>query len=300
MNNKDKIGIITTEVANFLTNEKVKVTVKKHANRNEYFKVDNLWVRNFAKKHVKPIDLNNLYEEKDIKELIDNEIRNNKLNLPSIGNEDLSFDKMIIVSDGFNFQEHAEIFNLLPENCCIITTNQALRLWKAIVFPTFYLILNSNEQAMTLLPDKVFPKLISSRRSYHQFLCNYKNIIYFYDPVPDSYYQSFLTKESILLVDDYRNPICAAINLASYFKVSKLYLAFCSHAFKEYRDGTTKIDDGIYQYPQQRLADKIVDANLFWYKASNPNIQIYHTGVKNSFMFARYLPKDLFHKALYI
>lgn len=296
----EKYGIVSLEVKNFLSDQKTKLVIKKHPNRNEYLKVENIWVRNFAKKHVDPKDLNTLYDASDIKDLVENEIINNKLNHPNIANEATTFSKMIIVSDGYNFSEHADIFKIMPEDTCLVTVNQALKLWNASIFPNYYLVLNTGENAMPLFPDRLYPRLIASRRIYHDFLTYYKNVIYFYDPVPDTYYQSQMAKESLLLVDDYRNPICACIGLANYFKVDKLYLAFCSHAFKEYRDGTIKLGDGLYQYPQQRLADQVVDGNLFWLNATKPNMQIYHTGIKNSFMFSRYLSKDLFQKALYL
>lgn len=296
----EKYGIISLEVKNYLTEEKAKIVIKKHPNRNEYLKVENIWVRNFAKKNVDPKDLNNLYDEQDIKDLVENEIKNKKLNHPSIGNEAVSYEKMIIVSDGFMFSEHANIFKIMPENTCLITVNQALKLWNASIFPNYYLVLNTGINAMPLFPDKLYPRLVASRRLYHDFLENYKNVIYFYDPVPDTYYQSQMSKDSLLLIDDYRNPICACIGLANYFNVEKLYLAFCSHAFKEYREGTIKIGSGVFQYPQQRLADQVVDGNLFWLNAARPNMQIYHTGIKKSFMFSKYLSKDLFQKALYL
>jgi hypothetical protein len=298
--NSSKVGVRTFDVANYLTEDKVQIVIKKHANRNEYFKVDNYWVRNFNRQHVAATDINVLYTEEETKELISNEVRNAKLNLPNIADEALSYKKLIVVSDGYDFNQHAEIFKKLSPDTCMITVNQAQRLWSTTAFPTFYLSVTTGENAASFLSEKQFPKLIASRRTNHHFLCHYKNLIYFYDPVPDETYQSRCAKESLLLIDDYRNPICACVGLANHFKVRSLYLAFCSHAFTEERPGTVKIEDGIYQYPQQVLADKLVDANLFWLKAANPAIQIYHTGIKKSFMFARYLEKDLFQKALYL
>lgn len=298
--NLKKTGVRTFDVANYLTEDKVQIVIKKHANRNEYFKVDNLWVRNFNRQHVSATDINTFYTEEETKELILNEVKNARLNLPNIADEALRYRKLIVVSDGFNFKQHSDVFKIMPADTCLITVNQAQRLWAASIFANFYLTVTTGENAASVLSDRPFPKLIASRRVNHHFLCHYKNLIYFYDPVPDATYQSKSAKESLLLVDDYRNPICACVGLANHFKVKSLYLGFCSHAFTEERPGTVKIEEGIYQYPQQVLADKLVDANLFWLKAANPEIQIYHTGIKKSFMFAKYLEKDLFQKALYL
>jgi len=71
-------------------------------------------------------------------------------------------------------------------------------------------------------------------------------------------------------------------------------LAFCSSGFKQNRDATVEIEEGIYQYPVQITADQIIDGNLFWYNFSNRSSKIYHTGVKNSYKFSKYLTLDDF------
>ena len=290
----EKPRIMQKFVPNTLDDSRIPVTIKVHKNRNEYIKVDDYWIRNFGKPDVDIRDLNNLYDKDDLKNIVANEIRNTKFNHPEIANETFSFNKVLIVSDGFNFHQHKDVFPELSEDTCVIAVNQALRLWQSIVFPEYYLICNTTDAAMSYLPKKQFPKLIASRRTYHNFVKNYRNIIYLYDPSPDFTYQSPYTKEALLLVDDYRNPICAAIGLAYFMKASKIFLAYCSHAYKEPRDGTEKLEEGIYQYPQQRLGDKIVDGNLLWYRENFPDVSIYHTGIKNSFMFAKYLSSSEF------
>jgi hypothetical protein len=124
------------------------------------------------------------------------------------------------------------------------------------------------------------------------------NIIYFYDPVPQEEYSSPIFKENQTMVDDYRNPVCAAIALAHKYRLGNIYLASCSSAYTESRFGTNEIEDGLHQYPQQKLGDDIIDANLFWYKFSNKYSKIYHTGIENSYQFSTYLQTDDFIKAL--
>jgi hypothetical protein len=75
-------------------------------------------------------------------------------------------------------------------------------------------------------------------------------------------------------------------------------MAYCSDAYKEQRPGAEEISEGLFAYPQQILANKIVNANLFWQKFSDLSCQIYYTGVKNSFTFAKYLQKEDFKKTL--
>lgn len=294
----NKPGLLQYFVSNLYDNNKRMITVKKHKNRNEYFKVEDYWVRNFAKEDVDKRDLNKLYDDAEYKEIVLNEVRNNKLNHPNLASENLAYDSMLIVSDGYNFDEHKDSILEVSDSTCVISVNQALRLWKSAVFPQYYLACNTTQSAMSLLPTKIFPKLIASKRTYHDFVKKYKNVVYYYDPVPDFTYQSPFTKDSLLLVDDYRNPICAAIGVAYHLRVSKIFLAYCSHAFKEHRDGTVKVAENTYQYPQQQLADQLVDASLFWYSIDMPNVEIYHTGIKKSFIYAKYLEKDDFTENL--
>lgn len=298
MMDKTKPGLVQYFVSNFQDDKKNQITVKKHKNRNEYLKVENYWVRNFGKEDVDKRDLNILYDEKEYKQIIANEINNNNLEHTNVASENFVFDNMIIVSDGYNFEQHKESIPNLPENTCIITVNQAFRLWQSTVYPEYYLICNTSESAMSVLPTKIFPKLFASKRTYSTFVKRYKNIIYFYDPVPDFTYQSPYTKESELLIDDYRNPICACLGLAYSLRVSRIFLAYCSHAYKEHRDGTELLEEGIYQYPQQKLADKIVDGNLFWYSVNMPSVEIFHTGIRKSFLYGKYLEKEEFKETI--
>ena len=47
-------------------------------------------------------------------------------------------------------------------------------------------------------------------------------------------------------------------------------------------------------YPQQKLANKIINSMIFWYLVNNPQSKIFYTGLKNSFSLAKYIDiKDL-------
>lgn len=277
--------------------KELKFFVKKHQNRNEYINVENYWIRNFNNYGVKEVDINFLYDEYETKYVLDNEIQNTKLNIPMISKDMFNFTNMIIVSDGYNFSRHEEIKNV-NSNTAILVVNHAMRFWKSNVFPKFMLVNNTSEVCMSYMPIGPMPQLICSRRTYTNFLKNYKNIAYMYDPVPDQFYQSVTSKDSQIHIDEYRNPICAAITLANYWNVRNIFLAFCGSAYSENRPGTKQTEEGVFQYPQQILADKLVDANLFWYKFADKSRQIFHTGIENNFLFSKYLKLDEFVKAV--
>jgi len=285
-----KIKNIRGEDQNFI--------LKQHKTNNEYFKIEDIWVRNFLKKKAIPLDLNRFFKEEEIKLIIDNEIKNSKMNLTNLYQENFNYEKAIIISDGYGFEKHIDLIESLPPRTCLITVNLAAKLWNAKVLPTFMLISNPDYSCKSQMPIRVFPRLLASRRTNNDFLSNYKNLVYLYDVVPDEWYQSPNSKASDLFIDEYRNPICAALGLCNYFGVNKIFLGYCADAYTEERAGTVKIQDGFYNYPQQNLANKIIDASLLWYKLGVPGLKVFHTGVEKAFSFSRHLDQENFNKAI--
>ena len=279
-----QIGVKTVE------GENLSLTFKKHKNTNEYLRVGNYWIRNFSGESLRPIDINNFYYNIPLQNIIDNEMRNGNLRHPQLEPEIFSkYTNLLIVSDGLGFYDNHELFKSINSSTCVITVNQAARFWNASIFPDYFLVNNPDDSCLVGLPIKRFPKLIASRKTSHSFLQKYKNIVCMYDAVPDDYYESHISKNSEHRLDDYRNPICAAISLANKFFHGNIFLAFCSSAYKEQREGTVEIEPGVYQYPPQKTADEIIDGNLFWYRAGHMQSKIFHTGIKNSYKFSKYV-----------
>ena len=79
--------------------EKETVNVKVNEDRNEYSKSDDIWIRNPNKQNVSPIDINNYFNEEEIKILVENEIKNSKLNIPDIEIENFNWETVVIVSN---------------------------------------------------------------------------------------------------------------------------------------------------------------------------------------------------------
>jgi hypothetical protein len=287
-----KILNVTTQ-----TGKELKLVVKRHLNRNEYLQVENYWVRNFNASDVTPVDINNFFDEFETTKILNNEIQNTKFSFQLITQDMTQIENLIVISDGYGFRQHDQLKNL-KSNVGILVLNHAMRFWESPVFPTFMLMNNSTEQAMSCMPLESMPQLITSRRTWSPFLRKYENNIYTYDPTPDENYQSIASKDSSVFLDEYRNPVCAAISFANFLKIKNLFLAFCSYAYSENRPGTNKVDENAYQYPQQTLADRLIDANLFWYKFGAKNRQIFHTGLENSYLFSRYLKFEDFIKVV--
>ena len=76
------------------------VLIRIDDSRNEYIKVDDLWIRNYTKQNVISKDLNSLYEEEELKTIIENEIKNSKVGSPNLLEENFQYENVLIISDG--------------------------------------------------------------------------------------------------------------------------------------------------------------------------------------------------------
>lgn len=259
--------------------------IKKHRNRNEYLLAGSIWVRNFAKENVPSIDINNLSSPQDNKIFLENECENRKSKLMQVDGEKFYFPKIAIVSDGYLFDKEHEILASLPKDVCIIAVNGALKNWKLVgnLHPqglkrtiNFYVANNPYKECMWFAPKnhKYFPRCICSTRVNYNFLNEYRGDRYFYRPCPDQNF-SLGKPDADYLVDDYRNPICAAIGLSYRFGVEKLLLFCCQECYEEQRPGMEKLDSSTWVYPQEKVANNIIDANLYWLSQKNVKIGTY-------------------------
>lgn len=295
--NVKKMNLKSLNVVN-AEGKKEKLVFRIDSSRNEYISVGPYWVRNFAKQNVHPLEINSLYEDDEIKVLINNELANSKMNLPNILEENFKFNNVLIISDGYGFEDHADLLDGVGDDLCVICIRNAARYWQALKFPDFLLVQNPFDNIAAQMPEKSFPKLIASRRTNSSFVLKYRNVKYLYDAVCDLKYQSPSSKTSKKFIDEYRNPICAALGCAFNFEAKNIFFAYCSDAYKEKRPGCEEVAEGLFCYPQQILANKIINANMFWQKFSNTNCNLFYTGVKNSFTFAKYTQKDKFKELL--
>lgn len=237
---------------------------KKH--KNEYLLTqENLWVRNFTKNSVPYIDINKTIQQKDHFTFLKNEIMNGQARYPWV--EKFHHRNIIIVSDGYDFKERQKLLEELPKDITIIGVNGVLTKWNIKKQPNYYVINNPYPQAMLYLPKNLkAPKCIASCRTNYNFLSNYKGIKYRYAPVNELSYNGTDRRETNLQIDDYRNPICASINLAYHFGAEKILLFCCDSVFKDKRDGAEILENGMYEYPVQKIAHGLIDGCCYWLK----------------------------------
>jgi hypothetical protein len=271
--------------------------LKEGINRNVYLKKDSFWIRNPNGIGSIPQDINNMYSEIEIRKNIENEIYNSKLNIPNIETETFEWENVIIVSNGYGFKnDHADLLDGFPNSrkSIVISVNNTPRFWESKRLPNYYITNNLNDFSNF----KFLPILIAGKRSDPVSIVKYKNMKYFYSHTPSNNFKSPSDTNSLLYIDDYRNPICAAISCCNHYKVKNLILAFCSEGYENKKDGMEYISDNVYMYPQQKLANSIINGMLFWYLVNNPQSKIFYTGLKNSFSLAKYIDNTDF-KGIY-
>lgn len=240
--------------------------IKKTPDQNEYIRVDNLWVRNFAKLVPKARDINNVVSASDSQILLDNEIANRARREINISDEGFTADRIVIVSDGFDFEKRKELLAAVPKRWAVFMVNGALakwdRFWQRPV--NFYIVNNPYNNCCNYLPTKTqyFPACAASLRTSSVFIRKYPGSLYFYNPTPSVAFG--FEDNPDYFIDDYRNPICAAIGLAYRFKVKKLALLCCDDSFADEREAAIHLQNGLWSYEAQILAQRLIDANLYW------------------------------------
>jgi hypothetical protein len=242
--------------------------IKKNSNGNQYLLTEqNKWVRNFCRNNVPFLDINDTIQIKDHFVFLQNEVQNGFQRYQWVDSEQIVHPDIVIVSDGYNFKEKHKILSKLPKNITIIGVNDVLNKWENQSRNiNYYVVNNPYKECMKYLPSrvKVLPKCIASPRTNYEFLKNYRGMKMKYYPVNERSYTTIGMKEVQWQIDDYRNPICAAIGLAYRFGVERLLLLCCDDSFKDSRPGAINLKNELWMYPQHEVAHGLIDGNLHW------------------------------------
>ena len=273
--------------------------IKKHKNRNEYVvTTDGVWVRNFCQPNVTPIDVNHFLKEDEYHYVLNNEFENKKI---KFSGQNTRFSNIVIVSDGYDFVKNQEILAILPyKEVAIFATNGALRNWRLVGKNcpvdkqrsiNWFVVNNPYPECKKFLPNahSYYPRCLASSRTNAEFIKQYKGDVVLYQPAPDDNYSGlFSNVEGV--IDDYRNPICAAISLAYRCGVKKLALFCCDGSFADYRPAAEHLKNGLWCYPQQMISQRIIDANLYWLSQTGVKICDISSGIK--YENAEYIPSE--------
>lgn len=260
--------------------------IKKFKN-NQYVLAEDIWTRNpFC--DARPIDINSLGRD-EIPLFFSNESENSRH--PHMQMEemnDIRMQNVVIASDGFGWEERQKLLGELPNSLVkVIGVNKSLARWQMVGESapvkrtmTFYVVNNPYPDSASFLPKRhsYYPNLIASTRTWPGFLKNYKGQPYMYRPTPDADYSG--SWDVGITLDDYRNPICAAISLAVKRGCEKLLLLCCDEAFEEERPGAERMPNGFYQYAPQIKCQKVIDKQLYWARKSGVKVGDCSSGIE--------------------
>jgi hypothetical protein len=244
--------------------------IKKSRDGNQYLLTpEGVWVRDFTKTNVVSIDLNDTIQRSDHFLFLENETKNKMLRMPWVDSEKFFFPKVVIVNDGYDFERRQSLLENLPKDWTIFAVNGALQKWSVKSRSiNWYVVNNPYADCLKFLPRRRMnlPKCIASSRTNHKFLAAYETNKYRYYPVNETSYASLGVKEVSWQVDDYRNPICASINLAYRFGAESIFLFCCDDSFDAERPGSVSLENGLHTYPQHIKLGGIVDGMFHWLK----------------------------------
>lgn len=262
--------------------------IKKFKN-NEYVFCDGIWVRNFCKAGT-PLDINSISSE-DVNKLLENELTNARIS--GLQLDDLNSTEMrnlIIMSDGHGWKKNQLILGGIPNSLTkTIGVNGSLAKWEMVGEKseiqrtmTFYLVNNPYPECMGYLPrsHRYYPNLIASTRTNPEFFGEYKSLPFFYRPSKNMNYYCSANDQTLMNLDDYRNPICAATSFAWKKGVKNLVLFCCDESFEEKRPGSIRMENGLYQYPQQIMCQNVIDGQLYWLRKAGVRVADCSSGIK--------------------
>ena len=276
------------------------VKIKSYSDGNQYVRTpQGMWVRNFTNTHAKYKDLNRTYNKSDYFTFLKNEVQNSVQRFSWIEHENFIHENIVIVSDGFDFAKKQHLLEKIPKNVTLIGVLGSLSKWSIKRPLDYYLVNNPYPTCMKYFNRRMrnMPKCIASLKTDSNFLMNYRGLVYKYLPVYEDEYKSKYVNEVNLQIDDYRNPICAALHFSFLFGASKVTLFCCDDSFSGERPGSEKLHNELYQYPQQQIAHDLIDAKMFWLnKVKYQEIEIFDHSSGAVYQNATYIESEEFEK----
>jgi len=208
-----------------------------------------------------------MFDKDDYQVVMKNEVKNSSIT--TVCGVPVKLQDIAVVSDGYAFKTRHTILSKLP-HVAVLAVNGALRKWTLMTEEppksiNAYIINNPYEECLSCLPSKddgYYPVCVASSRTNYQFVEKYQGDLYMYLPTPELNFG--MDKKAQYHIDDYRNPICAAIGLAYRFGVRRLMLLCCDDSFAKKRDFAVELENDLWTYPHHLRSQEIIDANLYW------------------------------------
>ena len=256
-----------------------------HSSKNEYVRTeDGVWVRNPCKSAVVPLNINDLGSTADKRLFLENEVANlrkGRVYLPP----SLRAEKVVVVSDGFDFEGARETLKrLVGKGVRTLAVNGAVAAMpdEERKLVDRFVVNNPYRQCLKDLPKEGrCPSCIASVRTCPEFVSRYRGEMTFYSPTNEENFASTRAKHDCSL-DDYRSPVCAALSLAYRMGASRVLLLCCDESYERERPGTVRLDNGLWSYPQQLAAQRVLDLTCRWLGLGGVRVGNCSSGMKYS------------------
>ena len=275
-----------------------KIVIKQHKNNNQYLLTQSgYWIRDFNS-HGLPLDINHFVNKNEHILFANNEIGVLSHKIKSLDYNLLpKHDKIIIVSDGCDFNLFKSKLESIPQDVCIIGVNRTLAKWpvnNSTPVRRLNYFINNNPfiDALSYLPKhNYWPNCLVSLKCNPKFISKYKGNLWYYQSTPEKDFES--TENKGIRIDEYRNPICAAIHLSKLFRASKLALVCCDDVFKDNRPTAVQLPNGYWMYPQHQISHELIDGMLYWLTNNEDHaVQVISSSNGPEYKHAEYICMD--------
>jgi hypothetical protein len=257
--------------------------IKKHPNNNHYLRTQGgIWVRNPYVTKVKPYDINETTDVGHSELCVKNEFKNSERRAPGFSVENWELQHVVIVGGGVDVRKKLQLVKTLGKDVKIIVVNDGLNDWDVRLAnrsPDLYVVNNPYPEATNYLPraGKLAPRCLASVRTNSTFVEKYPSQLFTYHPTPSSTYHSGQVQDCL---DDYRNPVAAAISFAARSGLKKLLLVACDASFRDAREGSEKLPNGMRQFPVYNQAHHMLDGLAYWLRESGVKVGDSSSGPK--------------------
>lgn len=255
-----------------------------------------IWVRDFVSTKQTGPDISNITKVEERGVLLLNRILNRaaKPNVQDMNPK--KRPKVLVVSDGLGFKDIGPVLEGLPKDVYVIGVNRALSKWGADWRPMNLFLANSPYQdAMRMLwkhRNKPWPPCLVSSRVFPGFLEAYEGPLFLYEPACEENF-AWRVESGCLRLDDYRNPVCAAVCLAERCLVDRLAFLCCDDSFREERAGSVPAREGHWCYPAQIVAHGVIDSMLGWMEScGREGVRFADSSHGPEYTHANYIPKE--------
>jgi hypothetical protein len=229
-------------------------------NNNEYLCLDNngsMYIRNFCTA-LAPVDIDNYFEESELKEYNQNIIQNKDLLGSSLNLDRYKYHDSVTVLGS------AKKDAKLKPGSLVIGINESLREYSEFI--QIYMSSSPYPKILDFCEGiKAWPEGVFSFRTNPSFVRFWKGIKHGFNTPKTLKGNSLLTFSRYNThLEDHRSILLSALHLVYLLGIREIFLVGCENYLEEERPGAIYIKDGMWMFPQQMMDTSILAAASYW------------------------------------